>query len=310
MNMLKGRWQTLPDLAEARSHAPIIPYQGRLYVFGGGGPDFKSSNSVVYYDPSNNTWRHCADMPTKRSGSAAFLIDDKIYVVGGGYKKPDGNFQFLKTVEIYDPATDSWSAGPDMLQPHDYPAAVEDNGRIYILGGHHPDACLGGPKTDPGFSFCEHWAPGEDGWQTIADLPTPRFAASGFMRDDKIMVAGGVAFRPEGFDNFDFIESYDKNSGQWQQEEQLKLPWPAAGQGMYVVDDALFFFGGYSTENIHERAAILLPGETEWTALPEMPIARCAMGVALLGQTLYLVGGWADDGRTPMNSVIAYTMEP
>lgn len=307
MNSISGTWQTLPSLDEARSHAPVVPYQNKLYVFGGGGPDFKSLNSVVCFDPQQGNWSRLADMPTARSGTAAFLIDNKIYVVGGGFKKPDGNFQFLKTVEIYDPASDSWSTGPDMLQPHDYPAACLKDGQIYILGGHHPEACLGGPKTDPGFSFCERWAPGDTAWRQLADLPTPRFAASGFVERGMVMVAGGVAFRPEGFDNFDFIEAYDIEQNQWIRKKGFALPWPAAGQGMLEVNGELFFFGGYSTENIHNRAAVYDNTNKQWQRLPDMPIARAAMGVANLNNTIYLVGGWADDGRTPIDSVVAYS---
>ena len=140
-------------------------------------------------------------MPTKRSGTAGFLINNKIYIVGGGYKKPDGNFQFLKTTEIYDIATNSWESGPDMNQPHDYPAATQLGDTIYILGGHHPDACLGGPKTDTGFDFCERWSPGDNTWEEITPMPTPRFAAHALARDGIIYTSGGGAFTPEGFNN-------------------------------------------------------------------------------------------------------------
>ncbi len=306
MSITSGSWRELPPLAIARSHSPVVPYQGKLYIFGGGGPDFKSLDSVVCYDPATDQWQDLAPMPTRRSGTAAFLADDKIYLVGGGFKKADGNFQFLHTVEIYDPASDTWSSGVDMLQPHDYPAATELDGWFYILGGHHPEACLGGPKTDPGFGFCERWRPGEPAWQAIATLPTPRFAAAAVSHGGRILTSGGVAFRPEGFNNFDFFESYDPASDGWQREAELKLPWPAAGHVMCAVDDGLLFIGGFSTDNIHARAAYYDMNEQRWHRLPDMPLPRAAMGAAIIDQTLYLVGGWADDGRTPMNSVVAY----
>lgn len=309
MSKLDGTWRKLPNLDVARSHSPVVPYNGKLYVFGGGGPEFQSQNGTVAYDLKSKKWEKCADMPTKRSGTAAFLVNGKIYVLGGGFKKPDGNFQFLTTVEGYDPRTNSWQTYPDLIQPHDYPAAAVDGNNIYILGGHHPEACLGGPKTDPGFSFSERWAPGEDSWTQIADMPTPRFAAAAVTRNGKILTCGGVAFRPEGFNNFDFFETYNPVTNTWQEEAALKLPWPAAGHGLCEADGALFFFGGYSTDNIHNRASVLLQGETEWRALPPMPMPRAAMGVAVVDKTIYLVGGWADDGRTPMQSVVAYNWE-
>jgi len=181
---------------------------------------------------------------------------------------------------------------------------------LYILGGHHPEACLGGPKTDPGFDFCERWSPSKESWEKLADLPTPRFAASALTHDNKLYTCGGVAFTPEGFNNFDFFENFSLDNEIWSKDENLSLPWPAAGQGMCNVNGNFFFFGGYSTDNIHPRAAVCdVNSSTEWNRLPDMPMARAAMGVATLGNTIYLVGGWEDDGRTPMNSVVSYTWD-
>ncbi|MDH5694662.1 MAG: hypothetical protein OEZ47_16310, partial [Gammaproteobacteria bacterium] len=244
---------------------------------------------------------------TKRSGTAAFLIKDKIYVIGGGFKKPDGNFQFLKTLEIYDPASDSWESGPDMNQPHDYPASALVGDTIYILGGHHPDACLGGPKTDPGFDFCERWAPGNTSWEEIAPWLTPRFAAAAVPWGENILSSGGVAFRPEGFNNFDFCETYSIKDNKWHQDQEVKLPWVAAGHGLCLADNTLFIFGGYSSDDIHVRAAYLDKEKNEWVRIPDMPYTRAAMGVAVMDRTIYLVGGWADDKRDPMDTVVAYS---
>lgn len=305
-NLTNGRWRTLRSLATARSHGPVAVYDHKLYVLGGGGPNFKSLDSCVVYDPAQDRWETLCNMPTRRSGSVAFTINDKIYVVGGGFKKEDGNFRFLDTVEIYDPQTDTWDTGPNMLQPHDYPAAALYRGAIYVLGGHHPEACLGGPKTDPGFAFCERLDLAKGRWERLADLTAPRFAAAGFVLDGHLYAAGGVAFRKEGFNNFDFLERYDPQNDGWTHAETVKLPWPAAGHGICVYDNRLVTFGGYSTDNIHARAAYYDGTAGAWVALPAMPLPRAAMGAAVIGRTLYLVGGWADDGRTPIDSVVAY----
>lgn len=305
----QGHWATLTPLPQARSHPAVVAFNENVYVFGGGADNFHSLNDCYRFDPKLNQWFNIADMPTKRSGTAAFEIDGKIYVVGGGYKKPDGNFQFLKTVEIYDPQTDSWESGPDMNQPHDYPASCLHDGSIYILGGHHPDACLGGPKTDPGFDYCERWKPGESSWTAIKEMPTPRFAASAVSQGNEIWTCGGVAFRPEGFNNFDFFENYSVADDSWYRSQEVTLPWPAAGQGLCLAKDNLFFFGGYSTDNIHHRASVLDSENNEWVRLPDMPVARAAMGVAVTGNTIYLIGGWQDDGRTPMDSIVSFTFD-
>jgi len=233
-------------------------------------------------------------------------VGDRIYVVGGGFKKPDGRFRFLTTVEIYNPLTDTWEKGPDMLQPHDYPAAALLDGYIYIIGGHHPGATEGGPQTDPGFSFCERFNPVESNWEEIAPLTTPRFAASAVVHEGRIFTLGGVAFTPQGFREYDLVEIYDLGRGLWSKSTDLVLPWSAAAHGACIMNNRLYLFGGFSGPGgIGTQAAVYDFHLRTWEIVPFLPQPRAAMGVAVVGDTIYLVGGWAAD-RSVMNSVVAY----
>ncbi len=287
----------------ARSHCPIASYNGKIYIFGGGGPDFKSLDSVVAYDSDSETWEKCTKMPTLRSGAVAITKNGKIYVMGGGFKQKDGNFKFLKTVEIYHPDSDSWEKGPDLLMPHDYPAATLLGDYIYVLGGHHPDATRGGPKTDPGFDFCERLNLKTNTWEKIPSLPTARFALAAVTYDEKIHVMGGVAFTKKGFNNFTCIETFDPESNSWQTDSSFALPWPAAGHGAAVLDKHIYVFGGYSNDSIGDHCAAYNTTTKTWEELPSMPTPRAAMGVTTLGGSVYVIGGWADDGRTPIADI-------
>ena len=305
-NCHTGHWTSKIALSIARSHCPTSSYQGKIYGFGGGGPDFKSLNSVIIYDPIDNSWATGTDMPTLRSGAIAVTVRDSIYIIGGGFKQPNGTFKFLRTTEIYHPDTDSWEKGPDMLMPHDYPAGAIFGDHIYILGGHHPDSTLSGPKTDPGFDFCERLNLKTGQWEEIARLPTPRFALEAVVIDGMILTMGGVAFTPEGFNNFDHTEAYNPATGKWTKGE-ITLPWTAAGLGACMIENHLFIFGGYSGDGICDHAACYDVVKHQWHILPPLPLPLAAMGVATIGNTAYLVGGWADDGRTPQRSFIAYS---
>ncbi len=296
----QGRWESKSPLAIARSHCPTTVYKGRIYGFGGGGPSFKSMNSVIIYDPAEDRWTTGRDMPTLRSGAIARTVGDAIYVIGGGFKQTDGTFRFLPTTEIYYPESDRWESGPDMLMPHDYPAGALLDNHIYIMGGHHPDAVVAGPQTDPGFDFCERLDLASGRWEQIAPLPTPRFALDAVVIDGRIVTMGGVAFTPEGFNNFDHTEVYDPASNQWQRGD-ITLPWTAAGHGSCLVDDCLFIFGGYSGDGISDHAALYDLGQGQWHLLPPMPHTLAAMGVAAIGHDIYLLGGWGDDRRAPQD---------
>ncbi len=306
----QGRWNFVAPLEEARSHPATCSLEGLIFACGGGGPDFASLDSVVAYDPTLDRWEERHPLPFPRSGAAAFAVDGEIWVCGGGFKQANGTFRFLERVDIYDPQEDRWREGPPLLQPHDYPAAAQVDDRLYILGGHHPEACLGGPKTDPGFAFSEVLAPSEVDarWRRLEDMPTPRFAASAFCRDGTVEVSGGVAFQDGAFDNFDLVERLDPKTGTWS-PSSLRLPWPAAGHGTAIFHGTLLTFGGYSTDDIHPRTAAWDEDNQRWVRLADMPLPRAAMGVAVVNDRLYLVGGWADDGRTPMNQTVVFTVD-
>ncbi len=300
------QWSSLPLLEVARSHPSVASLNGKIYAFGGGGPSFKSLNSVICFDPKTNKWTNCKDMPTLRSGTVAVTVEDKIYVMGGGFRQEDGMFRFLTVVEIYHPDSDSWEKGPDLLMPHDYPAVAFLNNSIYVIGGHHPDATTGGPKTDPGFDFCERLDLQKGVWEEIAPLPTPRFALAAVTQNNKILAMGGVAFRPEGFDNFTTIEIFDPSTGTWSSDENFSLPWPAAGLGSAILGDDIYVFGGYSDVDIHNRTARFNRESKTWQQVAKMPSPACAMGVTTCDNAIYAVGGWADDGRTPINAFFRY----
>ncbi len=298
-------WIAKSPLHTARSHPATVSYKGKLYVFGGGGPNFLSLDTVEIYNPRTDTWSWGSPMPTHRSGAVAALINDRVYVIGGGYKKPDGQFKFLTTVEIYDPARDRWETGPDMIMPHDYPGVAVSGNHIYIMAGHHPDATEGGPSKDPGFTFCETLNVNQDRWVEIAPLPVPRFALKGAVLDGKIIATGGVAFTGKGLTEYDLIDIYEPVRDAWTKEESFALPWPAAAHGVCIHKGCLYIFGGYSTNGIHTRAACYSPDTKEWRALPLMDKPRAAMGVVSIEDTIYLIGGWEVDGRTVMDTVTA-----
>lgn len=305
MRIASGQWTTMASMPTARSHPAVAGYEGKIYSFGGGGDAFKSLCISEVYDPNSNEWFELSSMPTMRSGALAATVGDAIFVMGGGFKKTDGRFKFLTAVEIYYPKEDRWERGPDLLQPHDYPASAVVDGQVYIVGGHHPDATEGGPQTDPAFSFSERWDGKSERWEAISPMPTPRFAASAVSIRDQLWVMGGVAATPEGFHEYDLIECYDPKKGTWFRSA-LALPWPSAGQGTCITGNHLYSFGGFRKgKGIGKHGAVCNLLEGRWSLLPPMPLNRAAMGVAVVDETIYLIGGWRAD-RSVKDSVVAY----
>ena len=113
---------------------------------------------VEVYDPATNTWEERRPMRRPRQEFAgAFGPDGKLYVFGGfgrrlvvhqedyasekefaaaGRQMEADAKRALASVDVYDPATDTWSERSPMPQGrHAMGAALGADGRIYVIGG-------------------------------------------------------------------------------------------------------------------------------------------------------------------------------
>ncbi len=97
-------------------------------------------------------------MPTKRFGVSSVEIDGKIFVIGGSQSNDR-----LATVEVYDPATDSWTPRSDMPTARKNSAAAVVNGIIYVFGGTQV-------QVSGGLTTTEAYDPATDTWTTKTDL--------------------------------------------------------------------------------------------------------------------------------------------
>ncbi len=283
----------------ARSHFGAAAVGGKIYAIGGGGENFTSLNSVEIYDPQEDRWREGSPMPTTRSGVAAVVLEGKIWVMGGGFRYPDGSFIYYRKVELYDPKRDQWETGPELLLPHDYPAAAAVSEKIYLVGGHHPDV-KGSSLTDPGLAAVEEYDEALGVWRQVPPMPTPRFAASALAVDGRLWVFGGCGLTPRGFANYDLIEIYDPRTRKW--SSGPKLPWPFAGGGGVQSRGKVLVVGGMTGERVEDGANFMDGNSGRWAALSPLPEPRVAASAVSLDGTLFVFGGRGADGKKPVKS--------
>ena len=139
---------------------------------------------------------------------------------------------------------------------------------------------------------------------TLNLFPTARFALASAVLHNRILAMGGAGLREEGFKNFDVVESYDPASDKWR-DAGFRLPYPAAGLGACVHNNRLFIIGGNSGGSIENRFACHDLDLNKWTGLEQMDEGRIVMGIATIGDTLYIIGGRGPDGKTPVATVLS-----
>lgn len=133
-------WTTAESMNCARCSAAIGVVNGEIYAIGGlsSSPIQEQSDlylsNVEVFNPKTNQWQKGTEMSAPKALHTASVIDGKIYVIGGYFKK-DMEFKKLATIEIYDPTTDRWIQEPDMpIGKWGHKTEVID-GQIYIFGG-------------------------------------------------------------------------------------------------------------------------------------------------------------------------------
>jgi hypothetical protein len=110
-------------------------------VMAAGGADTNGPVAFVeLYDPATGVWAPTAPLLTPRSSHTATLLPNgKVLVAGGAGPAQSGSSPIdpvLASVEIYDPATGTWTPGGAMGQPRqEHTATLLASGKVLIAGG-------------------------------------------------------------------------------------------------------------------------------------------------------------------------------
>ena len=127
-------------------------------------------------------WERLADAPFARLEMAVAAHDGQIFLAGG--LSPLGDA--LTDVEIFDPATGTWTEGPSLPTGIHHAALVSDEQRLLLIGGY-----LGSAFNRPSELVLE-LSPGSESWAEGPALPQARAAGAAAWDGSRIVYAGGV----------------------------------------------------------------------------------------------------------------------
>jgi N-acetylneuraminic acid mutarotase len=110
------------------------------------------------------------------------LLDGRVYLIGG---YPPGGSDPTPIVDVYDPATDSWSQAADLPMPGADRASCVLAGRIYTISGWQRAT-----NTSPS-RMVNLYDPAADEWQQGPDFPRPGHGHAVASVGGRIYVFGG-----------------------------------------------------------------------------------------------------------------------
>ena len=165
------QWTPKTPMPDQRASAAVSVNNGLIYIVAGAGPGV-TYNSLLWYDPVADTWNAGSPLSQARTGPGGATVDGQILVYGGYSSTyiPDGGY--LKSVESYDPAMDSWSARADGNPRRDFGVTVLDN-LMYVFGGKN---------TSPILDWVNVYENATNQWTT----KTPMLSSLGFVRAETV----------------------------------------------------------------------------------------------------------------------------
>jgi N-acetylneuraminic acid mutarotase len=180
-------WMPRATMPTARSGMASDVIDGKLYVVGGRPP--RGSDFAVY-DPAADEWTVLPELPTQRNHLAAAAIDGKLYVAGGRFGGGVGS-EMTAALEVYDPATNTWTVKAPLLAPRAGVNGAAVAGCLYVFGGEGNDAHPLGV-----FGDVDVYDPRADAWLALAPLPVAVHGVTGApVLSEWVHLAGGGTSR-------------------------------------------------------------------------------------------------------------------
>jgi N-acetylneuraminic acid mutarotase len=233
-------WSEGPPVPMPLHHASAVSVNGKIYLLGGEFDGAGTNRPAIFLDavyeldPEVGVWLPLAPMPSARSGSAAVVLDGKIYVIGG---RPPAGPEF----EMYDPATDTWTVLPNMPTPRNHIAAGVIDGKIYVVGGR-----FGGGFDSELTDILEVYDPATRTWSRGPSAPTIRSGMSFAVIGSCLYIFGGERNRADPRGVFPQTEAFDARTGTWY--ELTPMPTPVHGQiGAALFNGRIHTAGGSLT---------------------------------------------------------------
>ncbi|MFZ7138897.1 MAG: Kelch repeat-containing protein [archaeon] len=269
---IENSWEIMADIPYGRLNPGVATVNGKIYVIGGYHQGEVRFNQE--YDPKTNTWKNKAPMPTKRSAFAIAVYENKIYCIGGG----DDSYEGVTGItEVYDPLMDTWETKSPMPTAREFMDANVVDGKIYVIGGSNfPN--LNDPYYVPNIN--EVYNPETDTWSTSVTPPVKVSNYASAVCDNKIYI----------FSEY-LTQIFEPQINSWSNGTSMPNPGWGAAAGATTGEFAakgIYVLGGNPTFNPNQ---IYNPETDSWSIGAAMPTNRYGLGVVIIDDVLYALGG-------------------
>lgn len=175
-------WSPITSMPDSRSGGMAVSLGDYIYVVGGSSSVYRKNpiSDLLRYDPDADQWQEMSPLLVKRDHVAAVAYDGKIYAFAGRETED------YRSMEIYDPATDSWSFGADMRTVRGGHGAAVIGDLIFVVGGEQI-----GVIPEQAVDTVEVYNPRSNTWLKEFELPFALHGVPTATVDGVLFVLGG-----------------------------------------------------------------------------------------------------------------------
>ena len=236
----RNRWKRVRSMPVGLNHTVAVAYGGDLYVMGGYASTTGLNGPVATlyrYRPKTDRWSKLPSAPSKRAAHTMGVIGHRLYVAGGAREG-----KALKTLEIYDFRTRSWSKGPDMHTAREHLTGAATGGFFYVLAGR----AAGSGR----FRVAERYDPTKRSWERLPSMKKARGGIACAVVGKRIVVFGGE----ETAGTIARVELYDPARRKWSRLPDMRTP--RHGLGGVARGDRVFAVEGGPQPGLHYSRAL------------------------------------------------------
>lgn len=244
-------------------------------------------------------WQTLTPMPIAVQEIYPAIHQGKIYVAGGLSDKISAEQQQMTAeVQIYDPATDRWQAGPALPQPRHHAYLVSVGDKLFVFGGF-VQANGGRWSASADILLLDET---KSVWRNVAQLPKPLTETVAAVLNGKVHFVSGRS--PSGPENAQWRDQADVN-WHWVFDplsftvsKAAPVATPLNSASAVALKQQLYMMGGRKVGGgnlaLLQRFDLAL---SQWQQLAPMPQASGGLAAAALGQHILVFGGeYFDNG--------------
>ena len=187
---------------------------------------------------------------------------------------------------------------------------------IYLIGGRtmtkdNSSQALPGQLSYRISGENQAYDPASDSWKELAPMPYPVASYSSAVVDNKIYVFSGVL---QNGDVTNAVQVYDPRTDNWTSAAPIPHPVENSAAAALTTSNtsAIYVLGGgtqeqrYGNQSGTDFNQVYFPQNDSWTMGTPMIGDRNALGVAVVGEALYAIGGYTDDSSFYCSSTWQY----